>query len=223
MKIECSNIYKSFGKKAVLQGASFSAESGECIGIVGANGSGKSTLLSILAGVVRADRGEFFCDGHDLFSWRREREKLVGYIPQGTPLLEELSARDNLLLWYKKKDMEKELETGVLKMLGIDKFLKVSVRKMSGGMKKRLSIGCAVAKNPPILLLDEPMAALDLVCKKSIFDYLSEHKKRGGIAVVVTHDVLELELCDRVYLMKGNTLSVLEKPYDVEKIVESLG
>jgi ABC-2 type transport system ATP-binding protein len=92
-------------------------------------------------------------------------------------------------LWYKKKELERELESGVLKMLGVDEFLNVSVHKMSGGMKKRLSIGCAVSKNPPILFLDEPMAALDLVCKRSIFEYTFRNCKvifvnLGGLGAI---------------------------------------
>ncbi len=201
---------------------SFAAESGECIGIMGANGSGKSTLMSILAGVLRADTGEFLYDSKDLFHYRKQRESLVGYVPQGTPLIEELSARDNLFMWYTKKEMKKELVTGLLQLLGINEFLKVPVHKMSGGMKKRLSIGCAVARHPPVLLLDEPMSALDIVCKKNISDYLEAHKKRGGIVIIVTHDILELGLCDRVLLMKDGILEETQSTNSVEEIVEIL-
>lgn len=211
MEISVKDIVKKYGKKEVLKGVSFTAQSGQCIGILGDNGCGKSTLFSILSGVQRADGGEFLCNGNDLFKHTAQRKKLVGYVPQGTPLIEELNAYDNLLLWYDKKTMKKELESGVLKMLGIDKFLKVPVLKMSGGMKKRLSIGCAVATKPPILLLDEPMSALDLSCKKEIFKYIENHKKAGGIALLVTHDVLELELCDVCYTVKNGVLEQTHK------------
>lgn len=126
---------------------------GTCIGILGANGSGKSTFLSVLAGVLGADGGQFLCDGVDLLKDQRRRARLVGYVPQGTPLIEEFSARDNLLLWYDRDRLRTQLEEGVLELLGIREFLKVPVSKMSGGMKKRLSIGCAMAAQPPILLL----------------------------------------------------------------------
>ncbi len=206
MEITVKDIYKKYGKKEVLKGISFSAVSGECIGILGDNGCGKSTLFSILAGIQSADGGEFLLNGKDLLKNPRFRRKYVGYVPQGTPLIEELTAKDNLLLWYDKKSMEKELENGVLKMLGIDKFIKVPVSKMSGGMKKRLSIGCAVADKPPILLLDEPMSALDLSCKKEIFKYIENQKKAGGIVLLVTHDILELRLCDACYTVKDGML-----------------
>ena len=211
MEITVKDIYKKYGKKEVLKGVSFSAHSGECVGILGDNGCGKSTLFSILAGIQQADSGEFLLNDADLLKNPKYRRKYVGYIPQGTPLFEELTARDNLLLWYDKKSMEEELKNGVLKMLGIDEFIKVPVSKMSGGMKKRLSIGCAVSEKPPILLLDEPMSALDLSCKKEIFKYIENQKKAGGIVLLVTHDILELELCDTCYMVKDGSLIEVDK------------
>ncbi len=220
--IEIKNIKKSFGKKAPLAGASFCAENGQCIGILGKNGSGKSTLLSVLAGVLPADGGEFLLDGDDLLKKDKLHASLVGYIPQGTPLLEELSAYDNLLLWYDKKELKKELENGVLKLLGIDEFIKVPVHKMSGGMKKRLSIGCAVAKRPRVLLLDEPSAALDLIAKEQIADYLRGCKKSGNILVLTTHDESELCLCDKWYILKNGVLEEFNYNGDVHELSRRL-
>jgi len=222
MKIEIKNIAKKYRKKQVLLSASFEAVSGQCVGILGSNGSGKSTLLSILAGIQKADGGEFLYEGKDLFKYSAQRAQLVGYVPQGTPLIEELTAYDNLLLWYDKTTLKQELESGVLKLLGINDFLKTTVSKMSGGMKKRLSIGCSIAKRPPILLLDEPMAALDIVCKKEIADYLQSYKEKGGIIILVTHDLLELELCDISYILKDGVLTDFEYDGNVENLVKSL-
>ncbi len=222
MKIEIRNIKKRYKAKEVLKDINLTVESGKCIGVLGANGTGKSTLLSILAGIQSADSGEFNFDGNNLFKYTKQRATLIGYVPQGTPLIEELSAKDNLLLWYKKADMEKELENGVLKMLGINEFLKVPVSKMSGGMKKRLSIGCAIYNNPPVLLLDEPMAALDLACKQNISDYILRHKENGGIVLLATHDVLELNLCDEWYIIKNGKLTPFEYSGDIKKLVENL-
>ena len=155
-------IAKRYGHKQVLSGASFSAQSGTCVGILGANGSGKSTLLRILAGVLRPDGGSFFWNGTDLLKDRAAGTQTVAYVPQGTPLIEELTALDNLRLWYEKANLQVSLEEGVLRELGIHEFLKTPASKLSGGMKKRLSIGCALSKVQPVLLLDEPTAALDL-------------------------------------------------------------
>lgn len=222
MHIEITNIRKKYRSNQVLRDISFATEGGKCIGILGSNGSGKSTLLSILAGVLKADGGTFYYDGDDLFRDSGKRAQLVGYVPQGTPLIEELSARDNLLLWYDKKDLLRELDSGVLKMLGINEFLKTQVSKMSGGMKKRLSIGCAMAQRPPILLLDEPTAALDIVCKKKITDYLKQYKKAGGLLLLTTHDAAELELCDQCYIIKNGVLEPFIFDGDIGKLVESL-
>lgn len=222
MEIEIKHIAKRFRKKQVLRDISFTAREGACIGILGSNGSGKSTLLSILAGVLKSDGGQFLCDGADLLTDTNKRAELVGYVPQGTPLMEELTARDNLLLWYDRKAMEESLKDGVLQLLGIGEFLKTPVSKMSGGMKKRLSIGCAMAKHPPILLLDEPMAALDLACKETISAWLRRYKQDGGILLLTTHDAMELELCDSWYIIKDGALESFTYTGNIRQLVDSL-
>ena len=222
MKIEINSIAKKYKKKQVLRDICLTAESGTCIGILGANGCGKSTLLSILARVQSCDRGSFLCDGVDLLKNANAHVQKVGYVPQGTPLIEELSAKDNLLLWYDRKEMARQLQNGVLALLGIPEFLNVTVSKLSGGMKKRLSIGCAMASDPPILLLDEPTAALDLACKQSIAAYLRHYKETGGILLLTTHDVMELDLCDCWYIIRDGVLVPFDYDGDVQKLVESL-
>lgn len=220
--IEILHIKKSYGKKTVLQDISFSAEQGQCIGILGGNGSGKSTLLNVLSGVISPDDGAFLYNGTDISKDSKKRSALLGYVPQGTPLLEELTALDNLRLRYEKTDLHNLMENGVLKMLGIDSFLKTPVHKMSGGMKKRLSIGCSVANNPRILLLDEPSAALDLVCKAKISDYLNDFRANGGIVVLATHDLQEIPLCDKLYILKNGCLYDYDFDGDIHRLAENL-
>ena len=222
MQIEIKNIAKKFKRHHVLRDINLAVDIGRCIGILGANGSGKSTLLSILAGIQNCDHGSFLCDGEDLLRSSKKRSQVVGYVPQGTPLIEELSAKDNLLLCYSRDEMKKELEDGVLELLGIGDFLNVPVSKMSGGMKKRLSIGCAMSSHPPVLLLDEPTAALDLVCKQKIASYLQHYKENGGILLLTTHDVLELQLCDAWYIIQDGVLVPFHYDGNVQKLVESL-
>ena len=205
-----------------LENASFGAKRGTCVGILGKNGSGKSTLLSILAGVQKCDEGEFFWQGADLLKNSRLLSECVGYVPQGTPLFNELSAWDNLRLWYTREEIKKELEGGVLELLGIGEFLKTPVYKMSGGMKKRLSIGCAVSRKPPILLLDEPSAALDLICKEHINSYLKTCKENGNIIILTTHDEGELELCDAWYILKDGCLEPFVYDGNIGRLVGQL-
>lgn len=222
MGIELTGIKKSYGKKKVLESVSLKAGEGSCVGILGGNGCGKSTLLSILAGVRKADGGSFLYQGENLLLRSSLRTQVVGYVPQGDTLVEELTAWDNLRMWYGKEALNNELNGGVLEMLGISEFLKVPVRKMSGGMKKRLSIGCAVVGKPKILLLDEPSAALDLACKERIYEYFEQYKKQGGILVMTTHDMQDMELCDRCHLLKAGVLSLYEYDGDIHRLARCL-
>ena len=219
---ELLNIRKSYGKKEVLRGVSLPLERGQSIALAGANGSGKSTLLRLLAGVIPSGGGEFFWQGADLLRERALARKKVAYVPQGTPLIDELSARDNLRLWYDKEAMEKSLSEGMLRQLGVGDFLKTPAGKLSGGMRKRLSIGCALAKNPSVLLLDEPTAALDLVCKERILETFARFRSKGGLLVLVTHDQWEMELCSKLYLLSGGKLSPYSYTGDLQALLRDL-
>ena len=204
--IEIKNISKKYGKKEVLKGVTFDVAPGEIIGILGANGSGKSTLLSILAGLQRPNGGFFTMDGKDLLGNSKLRNQKVAYVPQENPLIEELNAWDNLRMWYSARAIQSELKNGFLKLLGIDDFLKVPVSKMSGGMKKRLTIGCAMNIGPELMLLDEPTAALDLVCRNDIYDYFEQYRSAGGSMIISTHELQEIELCDKCFILKDGVL-----------------
>lgn len=217
MRIDISKISKSYKKKAVLRDISFSGVSGEMTGIIGVNGSGKSTLLSILANVQRGG-GDFRIDGRSVFEDKTLHSKAVGYVPQTTPLINELTARDNLLFWYTRRELERETDKGIVKLLGVDRFMGVTVKKMSGGMKKRLSLCCAMANKPSVLLLDEPTSALDIVCRKTIMSYLDGYRKAGGIVIIATHNEEELRECDHLYILKNGTL----KPYTFNSDISEL-
>lgn len=220
--MEIIDITKKYGKKVVLNHISLQVPAGKCVGILGGNGCGKSTLLSILGGTQKKEEGSFMWQGQDLLADRKLHRQVVGYMPQEPPLLEELTAADNLSLWYERAERERALYDGVLAMLGINDFLKVPVAKMSGGMKKRLAIGCAVANNPRILLLDEPSAALDLPCKERILNYLLEFKKNGGAVILATHDVQEISMCDMCYILKEGQLVPYTYDGNVHRLVGQL-
>lgn len=210
--LKAEHIHKSYGKKLILNDVSFAVTSGECVGILGANGCGKSTLLSLLAGVHNPNAGRITLNDNDLTRHKNLRAQYMGYVPQENPLISELSAKDNLSLWYcdSKLDMSEELAHGTLANLGIPDFLNVPVSKMSGGMKKRLSIGCAIANDPSILIMDEPSAALDLVCKEHIRQYIKKFITKGGSLILTTHEESELQLCTKIYIIKNGEL--IEKP-----------
>ena len=215
MEFSVENLCKSYGKRKVLNGVSLCANSGECVGVIGRNGCGKSTLLSVIAGVADADSGDIRLSEVDI-------KNRIGYVPQGTPLYTELSAYDNLRMWYGKKELAASLESGVCARLEINDFIKMPVRKMSGGMKKRVSICCAMANDPALLLLDEPTAALDIPCKDIIFDYLSECKRQGRIILLTTHSAEELEFCDRLYVLKDGIAEEITYNGSIKELSEKL-
>ncbi len=224
MTIEVDSLSKSYKKRTVLQNISFTAQSGQIIGIAGGNGSGKSTLLSILAGVCHADSGSFLLDGEDLFKEKNRNSSCVGYVPQNTVLFEELTGKDNLLLWYNKDQLETSLSSnGILSLLELEPFMNKTVSKMSGGMKKRLSIACALAKNPKILLLDEPSGALDLSCKQKLYEWYKDFASQGGIIIISTHEVQELELCTKVFVLKDASLVPYNYSGDVQNLIHFFG
>lgn len=209
--LEASDIQLNYGRKQVLRQVSFHASKGECIGILGTNGCGKSTLLKILAGVLSPTMGTLLYDGQDACRNPKLFARYAGYVPQDNPLIEELSVLDNLKLWYTAGplDMEQELACGVLHMLDLDTVLKKKVHTLSGGMKKRLSIGCALASRPRVLILDEPSASLDLPCKEDIRSYLRRFIEQDGTVILTTHEEPELALCNRLFAIKDGILRAI--------------
>lgn len=209
-------------KKYVLEDISFSVEKGQCIGILGANGCGKSTLLSIMAGTKKSNGGRIIYNGMD--ANKNIFIDYIGYVPQENPLIEELSVNDNLKLWYSnsKKDLKKDFLDGVPAMLGLDEVKKIPVGKLSGGMKRRVSIAAALANDAPILILDELSAALDLVCKKELRQYLTYYLKHNGTIVMTTHEEDEIALCNRLLIMKEGKLLEVDPNSSIEALVNKL-
>ncbi|MDO5382360.1 MAG: ATP-binding cassette domain-containing protein [Eubacteriales bacterium] len=209
--IEVNGIIKNYGKTGVLKGASFYVNPGECVAIVGANGCGKSTLLGVLSGSHKADGGSMSINGQSPFKNKKIFSSYIGFIPQENPLMENLTVLDNLKFWYSGtgRDLKQDLVNGVPAVFGVNQYLNKNVNALSGGMKKRLSITCALAKNPPVLILDEPGASLDVVCKQDILNYLEAYKKSGGTIILTSHEEGELKLADRMYLLKNGILEEL--------------
>lgn len=223
--IEIKEISKRYGRHHVLKDVSLTINPGDCIGIVGANGSGKTTLLSIISGLYKADKGEILLDGKDITSSPKTTSRYISYVPQENPLIAELSAMDNLRLWYKgsRKNLTAELKEGILNELGIEEFINKTVAKMSGGMKKRLSIAIALLNKPSLLILDEPGAALDIAGKFDIRNYMNYYtSKLNGSVIVVSHDQNELSICNKLFLLKDNHLTNIDAKLKDEELVKLL-
>ena len=219
---EIRDIQKSYGRHSVLRGVSFDAARGDAVGIVGANGSGKSTLLRVLAGILKPQGGQFLWEGGDLLRSPAVRQQTVAYVPQGTPLIDELSALDNLRLWYAPEALRASLEGGMLRELGVQEFLKTPASRLSGGMRQRLSIGCAISRDPRILLLDEPTAALDLAARERPLEYFFSFRARGGLILLATHDLRELSACSRCVMLRGGVAEPYFFDGDAQKLAREL-
>lgn len=189
---QIEHISKSYGKKQVLNDISFVVPDGSAIGILGANGSGKSTLLSCIAKKYSAGSKVRF-----------------GYVPQENPLFDELKPIDNLRMWTNKKKPEilSLLTTPPLCKLGIQNFLDTPVKNMSGGMKKRLSLACALLEHPQILLMDEPFAALDLPAKQDALQFMQYYLGLGNSILIASHEEAVFQFCSHVYLLQNGTLT----------------
>lgn len=204
-------ITAGYGRKIVLDNLSLKLESGSCTFIIGVNGCGKSTLFSVMAGIKRAKSGKLLIKGEE--SGERKLQKLIGYVPQDSPLFPELTVKDNLLLWYGGKEaLQRESESGMIEKLGLSELLKKRVDTLSGGMQRRVCIACAMAGNPPILIMDEPGAALDLECKEILYAYLREYRASGGTILMSSHEKADWEIGDAVYLLSGGKLLKKDMP-----------
>lgn len=219
--LETTGVCKSYRGHSVLNGIDLTVPSGACVGIVGSNGCGKTTLLSILSGAIRADRGSILYHGIEAFGHPKVFAQEAAYVPQENPLIEELTVRDNLRLWYhgSRERMEADLKDGAAAMLGVNDMLGRTVGKLSGGMKKRLSIACALSNHASVLIMDEPGAALDLECKATIRDYLRKYMADGGSVILTSHELAELSLCTVMYVLKSGRLQQIEHGLSEQQLI----
>lgn len=185
---EVRELTFSYGKRTVLERLSFSAGPGECLVLAGPNGSGKSTLLALLAGVLKPDSGEISVDGK------------VGYVPQGSALFEDMTVEQNLKFFagLARCPLPPELP------FGLDARRKDRVAKLSGGLKKQVSIACALLGDPQVILLDEPCAALDIRYRDELIALVREWKARGRTVLYAGHEPAEFyPFCDRLLFPGG--------------------
>ena len=186
-------------KKTVLTGVTISAGRGEVIGLLGLNGSGKSTLLSAIAGLRRTSKGTIKVGGK------------AGFVTQENALIDELTAMDNLKMWtpLSKAEILKELTETELSILKVNEFIDLKVKRMSGGMKKRLAIASVLLSKPDILLMDEPLAALDIPAKNDIINFIDSFRAKGGTVFIASHSEEMFKHCSKIYLLKNGAATLL--------------
>ncbi|MEO0501668.1 MAG: ABC transporter ATP-binding protein [Pseudomonadota bacterium] len=203
--IEIRNVEKTYsdGKRA-LKGVSFDVPRGQIFGLLGPNGAGKSTLINILAGLVNKTGGTASIWGFDIDRDRKNAKRAIGIVPQEvlfdaffTPLEAlELQAGMYGIAPKDRRSME------ILRALRLEDKAKAYSRTLSGGMKRRLLIGKALVHNPPILILDEPTAGVDIELRQQLWDYVRELHAQGTTIVLTTHYLEEAEeLCDRIAII----------------------
>lgn len=192
--IKLNNISFSYGKTQILNNISFSAKEGNCIVIAGPNGSGKSTLLSVIAGARKASDGKININGK------------IGYVPQGIALFEELSVKENIKFFASVNKIK--LPDPDALPFDIAPIMNKKVSRLSTGMKKRVSVVCALISDPDIIILDEPCAALDIIYRDELLELINKLKKDGKTIIYVGHDFNEISrVYDNILLIKnGNAV-----------------
>ena len=211
-----SKIYLSDKKNQsevkALNNLCFDVKQGEIFGLLGPNGAGKTTFLSILAGTVGKTNGKINVWGFDLDKNPRQVKASLGIVPQEVNLDAFFSPRKLLelqagLYGVKKKDRITET---ILKMVSLEKEADSYSRSLSGGMKRRLLIAKAMVHQPPILILDEPTAGVDVDLRKNLWENVKELNKEGVTIILTTHYLLEAqEMCDRIAIInKGNLVGL---------------
>ena len=206
--LEADGIYKSYYGNQVLSPVSFCLPAGCCIGITGENGSGKSTLLRLLAQIERPDRGDIRWNGESVLGNRAFLRQHLGYVPQSTELMEELTVRQQLTLWQRACGLHGPLPREVLDLLDLEPLLQKPIRQLSGGMKRRVSIAIALLNRPGMLIMDEATAGLDAGYTNRLLRFLEGHLSRGGSILWCSHHPEELDrLCNaRMVLRNGRQI-----------------
>ena len=212
--VNVKHISKNYNKRRILVDVSFQVQPGEQIAIVGRNGCGKSTLMQVLAGIIKPDSGEISYCSQNMLHNQKLFQKYCGYLPQENPLMEELNVQDNISLWSGKKGRPDE---NLIKMFELEDILKTRVTKLSGGMKRRVSIACAVVNSPSILLMDEPTTALDLYYQKVIHNWMKEYRRQNGIIILTTHDQTEISESSRCLLLSDGYIDMYHHEFDDEE------
>jgi len=222
MKLEVSNLSKSYKSRQVVNSVSFSIESGKVVGLLGPNGAGKTTTFYMVVGLVKPDSGKVTLDGVDLAEepiFERARQGL-GYLPQEATVFRRLSVEENLFLVLENlkisRQERKDRAEKALSDLGILRLAKNKAVNLSGGERRRLEIARALILNPKFLLLDEPYAGIDPLAVIEIQGIIKGLKEKGIGVIITDHNVREtLSSCDEAYLIKDGKIWMHGSPEEI--------
>ena len=213
-----NNLKKSYDQTSILNGISLSIETGEIVSIQGPSGSGKTTLLNCILGITDIDSGSVVFNGQDVTGVSME-ERGFNIVFQDYALFPNLNAYENITYGLKNKpgiSTQQEVNE-LIELLGLSQHLDKHIDQLSGGQKQRVALARTMVMKPKILLLDEPLSALDGVIKESIKEKIKTIAKEFHLTtIIVTHDPEEaLTLSDRVLIMKDGSISQYAKPKDI--------
>jgi ABC-2 type transport system ATP-binding protein len=220
--LDVQGVSKSFANLRAADNVRFKVEAGEIYGLLGPNGAGKTTTISMISGLLRPDSGRVVVGGADVWTHPREAKTQMGVAPQELAIYDELSARENLEFWGQMAGLSraevKKRATELLETLALSDRAKDAVKTYSGGMKRRINIGCALLHRPKLLLLDEPTVGIDPQARSNILELVRKLSRDGASILYTTHYLEEAEfLCDRIgiidhgQLLAEGTLSELQK------------
>jgi ABC-2 type transport system ATP-binding protein len=206
--IEVSGLTKRYGRVEALGGADLSVGRGEVFGLVGPNGAGKTTLIKGLVGALRPSSGTARVMGLNPLEDRAELRQRIGYMPQGAALYEDLSARDNVGFFgaaHRTPDLKKKVDE-VMHFTELSGRADDPVHTFSGGMKRRVSLACALVHRPEVIFLDEPTAAVDPQLRSRFWKTFRELARDGTTLFISTHLMDEAMLCDRIAILRSGMI-----------------
>lgn len=225
--IEAIGLKKSYGDIAALKGVSFKVGQGEIFGLIGPDGAGKTTLFRILTTLIMPDGGHATVDGLDVLKDYKELRTRVGYMPGRFSLYPDLSVKENLDFFAGIFGVTLEENYDLVAPIyrQIEPFKTRRAGKLSGGMKQKLALCCALIHRPRVLFLDEPTTGVDAVSRVEFWEMLSDLRKTGISILVSTPYMDEAARCDRIaFMMEGQILQTLPPPERLEDyFVELIG
>lgn len=211
--IQIDSVEKSYKGFKALKGVSLDIEEGEFFGLLGPNGAGKTTLISTIAGLIRPDAGSVRIHGHDVVTDFREARKRLGVVPQELVFDPFFTVRETLRLqsgYFGIRNNDSWIDE-VMHNLDLTDKADVNMRALSGGMKRRVLVAQALVHRPPVIVLDEPTAGVDVELRQTLWKFIARLNREGGHTVVLTTHYLEeaQAMCQRVAMLrKGNVVAL---------------
>ena len=220
--LRVERLSKSFGAIRAVDSVTFEVRPGEVYGLLGPNGAGKTTTISMVSGLLKPDAGEVFVAGAAFWSDPQKAKSIMGVVPQELAIYEELTGRENLEFWGRMAGLgpgdARSRAAELLNALTLIDRAKDAVKTYSGGMKRRINLGCALLHRPQLLLLDEPTVGIDPQARLNILEFIRGLRASGTAILYTTHYLEEAEtLCDRIgiidhgRLLAEGTLSELQE------------